>query len=83
MTSSASWLTTEDLAARMKVPVRTVHRWNTDGTGPRRYRFGRSVRYKLADVEAWEAEHAVDQPQPVPVAVYGSGRTRQRRSRTT
>jgi len=49
-------LTPEDLAERMGVPVKTVYAWNSDGTGPRRMKIGRHVRYRLADVIAWENE---------------------------
>lgn len=48
------YLTPEDLAERYGVPVKTVYAWNSEGTAPRRMRVGRHVRYKLADVIAWE-----------------------------
>ncbi len=48
-------LTPEDLARREQVPLKTVYRWNSDGTGPQRLKIGRHVRYRLSDVEAWEA----------------------------
>ncbi|MDP9459341.1 MAG: helix-turn-helix domain-containing protein [Actinomycetota bacterium] len=47
-------LSPEDLARREQVPLRTVYRWNSDGTGPPRLKIGRHVRYRLSDVEAWE-----------------------------
>jgi excisionase family DNA binding protein len=47
-------LTPKDLAERMGVPVRTVYKWNTEGTGPEYFPVGRHVRYRLADVEKWE-----------------------------
>ncbi|MFG1855008.1 helix-turn-helix transcriptional regulator [Actinomadura geliboluensis] len=49
-------LTPEDLAERYDVPLKTVYGWNSDGTGPRRMKIGRYVRYRLADVIAWENE---------------------------
>lgn len=49
-------LTPEDLARREQVSLATIYRWNSDGTGPRRFRAGKHVRYRLADVEAWEAQ---------------------------
>ncbi|MBB5140022.1 excisionase family DNA binding protein [Thermocatellispora tengchongensis] len=47
-------LTPEDLAERLGVPKATVYAWNSRGGGPRFMRFGKHVRYKIADVEAWE-----------------------------
>lgn len=46
-------LTVEELAAYLQVPENTVYRWNTRGTGPRRRRVGRHVRYDWKDVEEW------------------------------
>jgi excisionase family DNA binding protein len=45
-----------DLAAREGVPLSTVYKWNAEGTGPRYMRIGKHVRYRLEDVEAWEAQ---------------------------
>jgi predicted DNA-binding transcriptional regulator AlpA len=45
-----------DLAAREGVPLATVYDWNYKGTGPRYFRAGRHVRYRLTDVERWERE---------------------------
>jgi predicted DNA-binding transcriptional regulator AlpA len=50
-------LTAAELAARQGVPVRTVYAWNYMGTGPAYLKHGRSVRYRLADVIAWEESH--------------------------
>ena len=50
-------LTPETLAEREGVPLKTVYAWNSAGTGPRYMKIGRHVRYKLADVIAWENEH--------------------------
>lgn len=49
-------LTPGDLAEREGVPVKTVYQWNSTGTGPRYMKIGRHVRYRLADVIAWENE---------------------------
>jgi excisionase family DNA binding protein len=43
------------LAQALAVSLSTVRRWRQSGSGPRFVRFGRSVRYKLADVEEWVA----------------------------
>ncbi len=54
-------LSPEDLARREQVPLATVYRWNSEGTGPRRLRLGKHVRYRLSDVEAWEAQRLSDE----------------------
>ena len=53
-------LSIAQLAEREGVPVRTVYWWNQTGTGPRRMKLGRVIRYRLADVEAWEAARLVE-----------------------
>jgi hypothetical protein len=52
-------LSIADLAEREGVPVETVKKWNWTGTGPTYLRVGRHVRYRLADVVAWEESRAV------------------------
>ncbi|MFI5501179.1 helix-turn-helix domain-containing protein [Nocardia asteroides] len=48
------WLTTTDLAQRLRIPAKTLAGWACDGTGPRYARLGRHRRYRLADIRAWE-----------------------------
>jgi predicted DNA-binding transcriptional regulator AlpA len=55
-------LSIAQLAAREGVPLRTIYAWNVAGTGPRRMRLGRVVRYRLSDVEEWEAAQIVERP---------------------
>jgi excisionase family DNA binding protein len=43
------------LAQALAVSLSTVRRWRQFGNGPKFVRFGRSVRYRLADVEEWVA----------------------------
>ena len=52
--TSSPWLTRPELAERLRVPVTTLADWAVDRKGPRYAKFGRHVRYRLADVEAWE-----------------------------
>lgn len=47
------YLSPEGLSQLFDVPLSTVYRWNHDGTGPRRVRVGKHVRYRASDVEAW------------------------------
>lgn len=55
-------LTAQQLADREGVPLQTVYIWNTNGTGPRRMKIGKHVRYRMADVLEWE-ESQLD-PRP-------------------
>lgn len=48
------WLNRSDLAARWDIPEATVKYWAATDKGPKYAKFGRHVRYRLADVEAWE-----------------------------
>jgi predicted DNA-binding transcriptional regulator AlpA len=56
---STQHLSPADLAEREGVPLETVYAWNKDGTAPTRLRLGRHVRYRLADVLAWERSREV------------------------
>ncbi|MBY8860833.1 helix-turn-helix domain-containing protein [Nocardia sp. CA2R105] len=51
---SDSWLTTEEVAQRLRVPPKTLANWASLGKGPRFARIGRFRRYKLSDLMAWE-----------------------------
>jgi excisionase family DNA binding protein len=53
-------LTIGELAERENVPAATVYQWNSRGTGPRYLKIGRHVRYRLRDVESWEAGRTVE-----------------------
>ncbi len=46
-------MTVQDVAAYLGVPAATVYQWNSRGQGPKRYRLGKHVRYRRADVDAW------------------------------
>jgi hypothetical protein len=56
MDTAEEWMTRGELSARVKVPVQTLAQWASQGKGPRYARFGRHVRYAIADVVAWERE---------------------------
>ncbi len=49
-----TWLTRDELANRTKIAKQTLAQWASQGKGPRYAKFGRHVRYSLADVLAWE-----------------------------
>lgn len=55
MDNSSTLLSPQRLADLMDIPVATIYRWRSAGTGPRGHRIGKHVRYRVADVEAWLA----------------------------
>jgi len=48
-------LTTSDLAAHLGVPVQTIHDLRHAHRGPRGFRVGREMRYRLSEVQHWVA----------------------------
>ena len=48
----------EEVAAFLGVPLRTIYRWRSRHEGPRGYRVGRHVRYRLDDIERWLADRS-------------------------
>lgn len=52
----------KELARRLNVPINTLYSWRKTGRGPRGFRVGKFIRYRLADVEAWEQEQ-IDKEQ--------------------
>ena len=51
-------LTTKLLARRWRISPRTLERWRADSVGPCFLRIGRHIRYRDADVQAFERDHA-------------------------
>ena len=47
-------LSAQEVAQRWSVSVRTLERWRAAGSGPAWLRLGSGVRYRLADVLAFE-----------------------------
>jgi excisionase family DNA binding protein len=47
------WLTPEDLAAELEVPLRTIYVWNHTRKGPALVRVGKHVRYRRQAVDEW------------------------------
>ncbi|MGW6427209.1 helix-turn-helix transcriptional regulator [Nocardia sp. NPDC055053] len=58
--SDETWLSTAELAARLKIPIKTLAAWAASGRGPRYARMGRYRRYRLGDVRAWENDRLRD-----------------------
>ena len=46
-------LTTSELANHLGVPVQTIHDLRHSGRGPRGFRVGRELRYRLSEVRDW------------------------------
>jgi excisionase family DNA binding protein len=78
-TTDERWLSRQELADRLGLPVKTLAQWASKGTGPRYARMGRHVRYRLSDVLEWEfaqvevrreaepvtaTEHDCEEPSP-------------------
>lgn len=55
MTAHTSpWLTRDEVAARLRVAPKTLAQWAHQHKGPPFGKFGKHVRYRITDVEAWE-----------------------------
>ncbi len=50
-------LTKGEVARLLRVSIRTLERMTAEGTGPASIVFGRSRRWRRADVLAWVEEH--------------------------
>ncbi|WP_378741485.1 helix-turn-helix domain-containing protein [Nocardia brasiliensis] len=50
------WLSTAEVARRLKMRPKTLAAWAAAGRGPRYARMGRYRRYRLADLVLWELE---------------------------
>lgn len=48
----------QEVADYLGLPIATIYAWNTRGTGPRRFRVGKHVRYRLSEVDAWLEQQA-------------------------
>ena len=55
METNGTYLTPEELAARIRVAPSTLAKWRMDGRGPEYWKFGKRVLYRLDLVEQWEA----------------------------
>ncbi len=62
--SLGPWLTMEQLCDRLQIPVTTARWWRTRKSGPPAVKVGRFLRYRLSDVEQWEAS-LCDSREPV------------------
>jgi hypothetical protein len=56
--SEDEWVGPKDLAKSWGLPERTLSQWRYLGKGPRYFKFGKHIRYRRADCEAWAEEQA-------------------------
>lgn len=50
------YLTTEEVALKLRTPLETIRYWRHVGKGPQSFKVGRRVLYAVDDVEAFIAE---------------------------
>lgn len=50
---SVRLLSTDEVARLLVVPVTTLYTWRYKGTGPRAFKVGKHLRYRLSDVKEW------------------------------
>ena len=60
---ASAFLTSKELAEFLAVPISTVRDWRLRGQGPPAYKFGRSVRFRISDVEGWIEAQSHEQPE--------------------
>lgn len=56
------WIGIAELAAELRVPKQTIYGWRVKGAGPRSATFGRHVRFRRSDVNAWIERQFDTQP---------------------
>jgi predicted DNA-binding transcriptional regulator AlpA len=47
------FMTAQEVADMTRMPIQTLYAMNVDGLTPPRYKVGRRILYKRADVVAW------------------------------
>jgi excisionase family DNA binding protein len=53
--SEVAVLSLSELAARLRVSVQTIYDLRSQGRGPRGFRVGRELRFRISEVDAWLA----------------------------
>jgi len=62
-TTDREWIGVEEFAKELGIPVRTVYAWRSKGVGPRGATFGKHVRFRRSDIDAW-IERRFDASRP-------------------
>jgi hypothetical protein len=82
--SPDDWLTSEQVAEWLQVPVRSVRAWRLRRVGPIARKIGRHVRYRRADVSEWilsgQSADTGKKPEPV-VSLIRPPRSRRRQTK--
>lgn len=58
--AGVEWLTPNQAAAHLQVPVRQLQQWRYLKKGPPYSLAGRAVRYRRTDLDAWLIAHRVE-----------------------
>lgn len=56
---SPTYLTPREVAEMLRVPLKTVYTWQSEGTGPSFYRVGKYALYIESEVHAWVRSRSV------------------------
>jgi excisionase family DNA binding protein len=57
------WMTTTELSEYIDMPIATIYAKNSRGEMPPRYRVGKSLRYRLSEVDQWVTSRLVESGQ--------------------
>lgn len=60
----ADWLSPQQLADWLGLPIKSVYRWNLHRTGPQPTRIGKHIRYSRKAIESWLAAREQDVEPP-------------------
>ena len=58
----------KDLASRWNISFRTIQRWRLDGGSLPHFKAGKSVRYPMSAIEAFEENNIAS-----PTSIFGNG----------
>ncbi len=50
------WMTSPEVAARLRQPESTIRYWRSTGTGPASVRIGRRILYRTSEIERFERD---------------------------
>jgi excisionase family DNA binding protein len=53
-------LSIDEVSAYLGIPVDSLRRWRTQGTGPRAAKLGKHLRYRKDEVDRWVTEREKD-----------------------
>ena len=65
-TGPSTFVTLSQLAAQLGVSVQTLYDLRSQGRGPRGFRVGRELRFRVSEVDAWLAQMEADDAERHP-----------------